>query len=108
MNTPATERLPGAVHSRPLPRGWRSVPLSDVCDESIPTRDPRDNPADSFRYVDITSVSNVSKQIVSPKTMVGKDAPSRARQVIRTGDVLIATTWPNLNAVALVTAELDG
>jgi type I restriction enzyme S subunit len=108
MNTPATERLPGAVGSRPLPRGWRSVRLSDVCEESIPTRDPRDSPTDSFRYVDITSVSNVSKRIVSPKTVLGKHAPSRARQVIRTGDVLIATTRPNLNAVALVPAELDG
>lgn len=108
MNTPATERLPGAVGSRPLPRGWRSVRLSDVCDESIPTRDPRNSPTDSFRYVDITSVSNVSKRIVSPKTVLGNDAPSRARQVIRTGDVLIATTRPNLNAVALVPAELDG
>ena len=108
MNTPATEHLPGAVGSRPLPRGWRSVRLSDVCEESIPTRDPRDSPSDSFRYVDITSVSNVSKRIVSPKTVLGKDAPSRARQVIRTGDVLVATTRPNLNAVALVPTELDG
>jgi len=108
MNTPATERLSGAVGSRPLPRGWRSVRLSDVCEESIPTRNPRDNPADSFRYIDITGVSNVSKRIVSPRTIVGKDAPSRARQVIRAGDVLIATTRPNLNAVALVPADLDG
>jgi len=108
MNTPATEGLPGAVGSRPLPRSWRAVRLSDVCEESIPTRDPRDSPTDSFRYVDITSVSNVSKRIVSPKTVLGKDAPSRARQVIRTGDVLVATTRPNLNAVALVPTELDG
>lgn len=108
MNTPATEGLPGAVGSRPLPRSWRAVRLSDVCEESIPTRDPRDSPTDTFRYVDITSVSNVSKRIVSPKTMLGKDSPSRARQVIRTGDVLVSTTRPNLNAVALVPTELDG
>ena len=39
---------------------------------------------------------------------MGKDAPSRARRIIRKGDVLVATTRPNLNAVALVPPGLDG
>lgn len=36
------------------------------------------------------------------------EAPSRARQIVKTNDVLVATTRPNLNAVALVPPELDG
>jgi type I restriction enzyme S subunit len=61
----------------------------------------------SFRYVDITSVDNRTKRFVDPKTLLGGDAPSRARQVIRADDVIVSTTRPNLNAVALVPHDLD-
>jgi len=37
---------------------------------------------------------------------LGKDAPSRAKQIIQANDILVATTRPNLNAVALVPEEL--
>jgi len=57
--------------------------------------------------VDISSIDNVSKRITHPKRLLGSEAPSRARQVIRAGDVLVATTRPNLNAVARVSPELD-
>ena len=40
--------------------------------------------------------------------MSGVDAPSRARQRLSTGDVLVSMTRPNLNAVAIVPAKLDG
>jgi type I restriction enzyme S subunit len=61
-----------------------------------------------FLYVDISSIDTSAKRIVAPKRLLGRDAPSRARQEIRTNDVLVATTRPNLNAVALVPPELDG
>jgi len=48
------------------------------------------------------------KKIVSPQTLLAQEAPSRARQIVRTNDVLVATTRPNLNAVALVPPELNG
>jgi type I restriction enzyme S subunit len=91
----------------PLPPGWRWVRLGEVCEEQTGVRDPRRQPDSEFRYVDIASVDNKTKQITQPKILLGKNAPSRARQVIRTGDVLVATTRPNLNAVALVPPELD-
>ncbi len=40
--------------------------------------------------------------------MPGTDAPSRARQVLASGDVLVSTVRPNLNAVARVGEHLDG
>jgi type I restriction enzyme S subunit len=61
-----------------------------------------------FTYVDIGSVDNGAKRIVEPKVMPVANAPSRARQRLRTGDVLVSMTRPNLNAVALVPPELDG
>jgi type I restriction enzyme S subunit len=87
--------------------GWRTVKLGEVCVSKTGTRSPADEPNSIFNYVDITSVDNVCKRIVAPKELIGRDAPSRARQIIRTGDVLVSTTRPNLNAVALVPPELD-
>lgn len=92
---------------RPLPSGWRWVRLGEVCEDSIETRDPHLAPDKPFHYVDITSVDNLRKRIVSMQTLLGRDAPSRARQVIRTGDVIVSTTRPNLNAVAIVPPDLD-
>ena len=90
-----------------LPLGWRQVRLDEVCEKRTGIRDPSIEPAKQFKYVDISSVDNVVKRINDPKTLFGRNAPSRARQVIREGDVLVSTTRPNLNAVALVPPELD-
>lgn len=48
------------------------------------------------------------KEIVEPKTLPTAKAPSRARQQVKTGDGLVSTTRPNLNAVAVVPLQLDG
>lgn len=61
-----------------------------------------------FAYVDISSVDNNAKRIVEPKRLPADGAPSRARQRLRSGDVLVSMTRPNLNAVAIVPPELDG
>jgi type I restriction enzyme S subunit len=91
-----------------VPTRWRTVKLGEVCVSKAETPNPADAPDSTFVYVDITSVDNVSKRIVAPKELIGRNAPSRARQIIRTGNVLLSTTRPNLNAVALVPPELDG
>lgn len=61
-----------------------------------------------FAYVDISSIDNQAKRIVDPKRLPAVAAPSRARQRLRKGDVLVSMTRPNLNAVAVVPPELDG
>jgi hypothetical protein len=71
-------------------------------------RDPRNSPDLPFEYVDISSIDKDLKTIIHTQGILGKDAPSRARKVIHTGDILISTVRPNLNAVAIVPSELDG
>lgn len=65
-------------------------------------------PTGEFTYIDISSVDNKTKRIVDAKRLPASGAPSRARQRLRGGDVLVSMTRPNLNAVALVPSELDG
>jgi type I restriction enzyme S subunit len=64
--------------------------------------------SEEFTYIDISSVDRLTKRITTPQRLRGDKAPSRARKVVRTGDVLVSMTRPNLNAVALVPPELDG
>lgn len=92
-----------------LPRGWHWARLGEVCAYPVTSTDPiRDAPEAMFRYIDISSVDNRLKRIISPTSLLGKAAPSRARQRVNEGDVLVATTRPNLNAVAVIPPELDG
>jgi len=70
--------------------------------------DPKRNPEREFWYVDISAVDNAGKRIASPQRIKGNAASVRARQVIQTQDVLVATTRPNLNAVALVPEQYNG
>jgi type I restriction enzyme S subunit len=82
-------------------------PLSELCETTITSIDPKRKPELEFWYVDISAVDNILKQITSQQKIQGKFASVRARQVILKNDVLIATTRPNLNAVALVHEQYD-
>lgn len=70
-------------------------------------RDPTKRPHDRFLYVDVSSVDNQSFTIRQPTELLGADAPSRARKVIRKRDVLFATVRPTLRRIALVDSALD-
>jgi type I restriction enzyme S subunit len=61
-----------------------------------------------FRYIDLSSVNQQTKTIELDRRVQVADTPSRARQLIKAGDVLVSTVRPNLNAVAVVPNRLDG
>lgn len=86
---------------------WPLIPLHELCVPRPGVRNPAQNPDDKFQYVDISAVCNLTKRITNPQLLMGKHAPSRARNIIKAGDVIVATTRPNLNAVALVPDELN-
>lgn len=85
---------------------WPSKSLADLC-TPIHRRDPRNDPEAPFRYIDISSIDRDAKRVTDVQVLAGVDAPTRARQVIRTDDVLVSTVRPNLNAVAIVPPKLD-
>jgi type I restriction enzyme S subunit len=53
-------------------------------------------------------VDNQLKQITGHQVMAAAEAPSRARQLVAAGDILVSTVRPNLNGVAQVPGDLDG
>lgn len=86
---------------------WLIPTIGDVC---LPTLqgDPARTRRKSFRYVDIAGVDRDSKSISGADEVPSDAAPSRARKIIETSDVLVSTVRPNLNAIALVPECLDG
>lgn len=88
-----------------LPESWVAATLGDVCG-TCAQREPLS--AENFTYIDIGSVDRNTKIISEPQQLTGENAPSRARKVVSTGDVLVSMTRPNLNAVALVPEALNG
>lgn len=90
-----------------MPAEWRWVRLKEVCDP-VNNINPKREPHQKFRYVEISAIDRVTKMIINPRTITGRTAPSRARRMIQKNDVLVSTTRPHLNAVALVPEELDG
>lgn len=68
-------------------------------------RNPGRNPEEDFTYVDLSCVD--SNVIEGAKSIKGVDAPSRARRVIRAGDVIFATVRPYLRGHAVVPESLN-
>jgi len=89
-----------------LPCGWANSSIEDVVIDRVEQAPPREGSA--VRYIDITGIDRATKRIAESREVCGSDAPTRARQWVRAGDVLVSMTRPNLNAVAQVPASLDG
>jgi type I restriction enzyme S subunit len=81
------------------------VTLGAVAENSVEKSGPT---GETFIYVDISSIDRDRKVISEPKALPTSSAPSRAKQVLHTGDVLVSMTRPNLNQVAMVTPEFHG
>lgn len=75
--------------------------------EPVGTWNPIRDESDTFLYVDLSAVDQDLKQITKAREVICAEAPSRARQLVRAGDILVSTVRPNLNGVAKVPSELD-
>ena len=71
-----------------LPSGWSWATLGECC-TSAEKIDPRKTPAAQFDYIDIGGVQPGSGRIYATKRVRGSDAPSRARQRVRQGDIIL-------------------
>lgn len=87
---------------------WKTVALGDLV-EPVRTWNPTRSPSDQvFDYIDLSAVDQDAKVITEAREVSCGEAPSRARQLVARGDVLVSTVRPNLNGVARVPNQLDG
>ena len=90
-----------------LPELWQLVPIGSLC-SPIQLINAKNKSFEDFQYIDISSIDNQQKAITNVSKVVFNEAPSRARQIVETNDVLVSTTRPRLNAVAIVPDYLNG
>ena len=83
---------------------WQKTFLADCCLPVLKRKDSRDE-KEQFLYLDIASIDNTVNKILGATPYTGKNAPSRARQIIQKGDVLFSTVRTYLKNIALVTEE---
>jgi len=88
------------------PMGWPTFKISELT-VKIEKRNPKDKPDEHFKYVDIAGIDGVKGKITKYKQLIGSEAPSRARQIIKNNDVIISTVRPYLRATALVPEQLS-
>ena len=89
-----------------LPAIWTLCEIGDVLEPIEKTGNHEEDRV--IWYVDISSIDNKSNRIKAPKRMNLAEAPSRARQKIRSGDVLFSTVRPYLRNIAPVEQQFDG
>ena len=68
---------------------------------------PEQETAETFRYIEISGVDIPTGNIDAVETLVS-EAPSRARMIVRDGDILISLTRPHRGAIAQADKSLDG
>ncbi len=94
------------IRQAQLPKGWEIKKMGDVLVKTE-TIDPTKKPNEEFIYIDVSSVNKETKEIENATILLGKDAPSRARKLVRLNDVIFATVRPTHGRVALITELYD-
>jgi hypothetical protein len=79
------------------------------CVENVkPNFDPTKHPDRTFYYVELADINSSIGVIHSVNEIKGEDAPSRARRLLKSNDVIVSSVEGSLEKVALVDKEYDG
>ena len=60
-----------------------------------------------FTYIDVTAINKERGLVVSPKVLGPNEAPSRARKIVQSGDVIYSCVRPCLLNVAVIEHDFD-
>lgn len=61
-----------------------------------------------FHYIDISSIDIKLGTVEGAIEVTEANAPSRARQVVHTGDIIVSTVRPTRGAIALIQNDMEG
>lgn len=98
----AIRNLSAVRHDSQLPTSWKWVKLGEVCEDVEMVSMKEKNKKEEFVYYDIGGINNKSNAIESYKNLSWSEAPSRARQIVKKGDVLFSTVRTYLKNIALI------
>ena len=86
---------------------WTYKKLGEVCahKNKILRANKYYAPNEQINYIDISSIDNSQNVIISTTPYIFSDAPSRAQQIVKEGDILISLVRPNLKNIAIVSSN---
>ncbi len=73
-----------------------------------PDFDPKKYPDNIFSYVELADIDSSIGVVHSAKKIRGEEAPSRARRILKKGDVIVSSVEGSLEKVALIDEEHNG
>jgi type I restriction enzyme, S subunit len=83
-----------------LPADWDVVCVRDIADVNKRSLPNSTDPGYEFFYIDLSAVKEGTVDFPNTRIRFG-EAPSRARRIVASGDVIMATVRPNLKGFAL-------
>jgi type I restriction enzyme S subunit len=82
-----------------IPAHWKRLKFSELASFNVESWKKTNSP-ELIHYIDIKSVSSGSMN--EPKKITFEEAPSRARRIVKNGDIIISTVRPNLKQFLLI------
>lgn len=93
----------GFIH----PKDWTLTKIGEISDINASSLGSKTDPEKVLSYIDLGSVNEgvIDKPV---EKVEFKNAPSRARRIVSTNDVLMSTVRPNLRGFARADSEING
>ncbi|MDX9789420.1 MAG: restriction endonuclease subunit S [Candidatus Kapabacteria bacterium] len=88
-----------------LPKGWEWKTLKEITNKVAKVKRKEMSSKDEFIYLDIGGINNENNKIDSYKTYKWIEAPSRAQQIVKFGDILFSTVRTYMKNIAVVDKE---
>ncbi|WP_053961253.1 restriction endonuclease subunit S [Sulfobacillus thermosulfidooxidans] len=85
-----------------LPLTWQWYTIGDITanhGQKVPDRD--------FTYIDVSAIDSARGVVENPQILKPNEAPSRARRIVQSGDVIYATVRPYLLNVAVIDRDYN-
>ena len=88
-----------------MKEGWEYKKLGEVCEKAKNIK-WEEHPNQQYKYIDLSAVDRLKHRVLSTVSINSTNAPSRAKQIVKDGDVLFATTRPTLKRLVIVDKSL--
>jgi type I restriction enzyme S subunit len=86
-----------------IPENWKWVRLGDVTHNW-----GQKKPDKTFDYIDVGSIDNINGMLSEEENLINpKDAPSRARKIVKEGSVIYSTVRPYLLNICIINKEFE-
>ena len=85
---------------------WNQVSIESLCNKTK-NINWKENTDREFDYIDLSSVSRTSLTVTETKKIDSKNAPSRAKKIVKENDIIFGTTRPTLKRATKINEKYN-